>query len=237
LSSAGAFSSGVISLRGDPNPGRSNAGDGAQRTLRKSYHPAIGNSWRKIRLAVEKARAALPPTAMSEKILLVDDECSIREALGKLLRAENYKVELAENGEDAVERYGSDHIDLVILDLNLPVKNGWATLEWLTKINPGLPVIIITGRSDQRELAVKAGADALMEKPLDVPFLLQTIRELLAKPVESRVRRTRAAAPGFRYASCDTFLLREMLLKRLTTPYQSSGAESTSPSMRYERNM
>lgn len=160
-------------------------------------------------------------------ILLVDDECSIREALSKVLRAENYEVELAENGEEAVEKYVAEPIDLVLLDLNLPIKNGWATLKWLAEINPLLPVVVITGRSDQRALAEKAGADALMEKPLDVPCLLQTIRELLDESVESRVRHARDRASRFRYVSCDHELFREMLRERFTTPYPCPGWKDT----------
>ena len=107
----------------------------------------------------------------------------------------------------------------MILDLNMPVKNGWATLERLAGINPVLPVVIITARSNQRALAESAGADALMEKPLDVPLLLQTIRELLAEPIESRAQRANNRVSRFRYAPCDNELFREMMLKRLDTPY------------------
>jgi len=131
-----------------------------------------------------------------KRILLVDDERSIRESLSKILGAENYEVVLAENGHEAIEKHGAQRIDLLILDLNMPVKNGWDTLDWLVKIDPVLPVVIITGRSDQRALAETAGADALMEKPLDVPLLLQTIRELMAVPVEKRAQRARNRASG-----------------------------------------
>jgi hypothetical protein len=65
-----------------------------------------------------------------------------------------------------------------------------------------------------------------MEKPLDVPLLLQTIRELLDEPLESRVRRASDPARGFRYAPCDSLVLREMLLKRLTTSYPCRGPEN-----------
>ena len=114
---------------------------------------------------------------MIEKILAVDDEKSIREALSKVLWAKNYEMLVAETGKDGVERYGTGRIDLLLLDLNLPGGNGWATLDWLAKVNPLLPVIIVTGRASQRELAEKSGADALMEKPLNVPLVLQTVRE------------------------------------------------------------
>src|SRR5438105_15492429 len=128
---------------------------------------------------------------MTKKILLVDDDRSVRESLSKIQRAENDEVVLGENGQEATEKHGAERIDLLILDLNMPVKNAWATLEKLVGINPLLPVVIITGRSNQRALAETAGADALMEKPLDVPLLLQTIRELMAVPVEKRAQRAR----------------------------------------------
>ena len=149
----------------------------------------------------------------------MDDERSIRESLSKILGAENYEVVLAENGHEAIEKHGAQRIDLLILDLNMPVKNGWDTLDWLVKIDPVLPVVIITGRSDQRALAETAGADALMEKPLDVPLLLETIRELLTEPMESRARRANNRVSSFRYVPCDNELFREMLLKRHDTPY------------------
>src|SRR3974377_1520119 len=138
-----------------------------------------------------------------EKVLVVDDEKSIREALSKGLRAENDEVVRAESGKDAMERYGAGRIDLLLLDLNLPGGNGWATLEWLARVNPLLPVVIIPGRANQRELAEKTGAGALMEKPLTVPLLLQTIRELLDEPMESRAQRATRRSSSFRFVSCD----------------------------------
>ena len=152
---------------------------------------------------------------MTKRILLVDDERSIRESLNKILRAEIYEVVLAENGQEAIEKHGAERIDLLLLDLNMPVINGRFILDWLAAVNPLLPFIIITGRSNQHALAERAGADALMEKPLDVPLLLQTICELLAEPMESRARR----ASRFRYVPCDNDQFREMLLKRHATPY------------------
>jgi len=162
---------------------------------------------------------------MAKRILLVDDDRSIRESLGKILRAEDYEIVLAENGPEAIEKHGAERVDLLILDVNPDasgVKNGWATLVWLAEINPLLPVVIITGRSNQRALAESAGADALMEKPLDVPLLLQTLRKLMDEPLESRAERASNLASGFRYVPCDNQLFREMRLKRFTTHHHPS---------------
>ena len=164
---------------------------------------------------------------MTKKILVVDDECSIREALSKVLHAEDYEVVSAENGQEAIEKFGQEKIDLLLLDLGMPVKDGWGTVIWLTQVNPLLPIIIITGRQAQRELAEKMGADALMEKPLNVPRLLQTIRELLSEPMKIRAQRASNRASGFRYVSCDNKLFGEMLHKQFTTPYPCPGSKNT----------
>ena len=70
---------------------------------------------------------------MSKRILVVDDESSIREALSKVLQAEDYRVVTAENGQEAVERIKSEKIDLLLLDLGLPVKDGWDIVIWLPR--------------------------------------------------------------------------------------------------------
>jgi DNA-binding NtrC family response regulator len=156
---------------------------------------------------------------MSRRILVVDDESSIREAFNKVLRAEDYEVVSAENGVEAIEKFNSEHIDLVLLDLGLPGVGGWDTLSWLAEADLLLPVIIITGQNNQRELAEKMGADAIMEKPLDVPRMLQTIRELMNEQMECRTRRARRRASSFRCVPCNHDLFLKSLNERFTTLY------------------
>lgn len=155
---------------------------------------------------------------MNKKILVVDDTSSIREALTKVLHAEDYEVISAENGQEAIGKLKSEKIDLVLLDLGLPVKNGRETMVWLSEVNPLMPVIIITGQSKQRELAEKLGADALMEKPLDVPRLLETIHELINEPLEVRALHIKDHA-GFRYVHCDHELFLKSLRDGYATPF------------------
>ncbi len=164
---------------------------------------------------------------MNKRILIVDDDRSILESLSKLLRLEGYDVELAEDGSSAVETLLKQHIDLLLLDLGLPLRDGWMTLNWLTQVNLLSPVIIITGRSNQRELAEKAGADVLMEKPLDVPRLLQTIRELINEPAESRVQRALHRPGNFQYVSCDRERFRELQNERFTAPWPGADWDHT----------
>ena len=96
---------------------------------------------------------------------------------------------LAEDGLVGLDMFDPDHSDLLLLDLNLPGKGGWDVVERITSVSPLLPIIVITGQPNQCEMATAAGVGALMGKPLDVPFLLQTITELLDEPAEQRLER------------------------------------------------
>lgn len=137
---------------------------------------------------------------MKTRILLVDDDPAIREMVARVLTEENYIVLPAANGQEALDLALATELDLVLLDLKLPGKSGWDTFERLTAEWPDLPVIIITGRPSQLFTALGAGVGALMEKPLDYPKLLQTIRALLDEPVEMRLARLAGKSAEFHYA-------------------------------------
>ena len=122
---------------------------------------------------------------MKTRVLLVDDDVSVLAALSDLLRAEDYDVIDAFNGLNAIERFqAAGGADIVLLDLNMPFWGGWKTFDQLTAINPLLPIIIITARPNPHPLAM--AADALLEKPLEIPLLLATMRRLLDEPPEIR---------------------------------------------------
>ena len=122
-------------------------------------------------------------------ILVVDDDVSVRESVSRVLHDAGYQAVLAADGQEALEWLISHPIDLLLLDLGLPLKNGWDIFERITSENPLLPIIIITGQAEQYELAAAAGVGALMEKPLDAAQLLHTIRELLTEPKAARLHR------------------------------------------------
>jgi CheY-like chemotaxis protein len=136
---------------------------------------------------------------MKKKILLVDDDPGVRRMLQRVLEEEDFFVVTAANGLEALERGQASAPDLVLLDLNLPVQNGWDTLKRLADEVPVLPVIIITARPNQLFPALASGAGALMEKPLDLPKLLRTIRQLLAEPADSRLARMAGKRTEFHY--------------------------------------
>jgi DNA-binding response OmpR family regulator len=126
---------------------------------------------------------------MKARILLVDDDESVLAALTGLLESEGYEVAHAANGHEGLRLFHDQHVDLALLDINMPVKNGWETLDQIVSINPLLPVIIITARPDAREKSRTLPLAAFMQKPLDPPALLANIERLLAEPSEARYQR------------------------------------------------
>jgi len=144
-------------------------------------------------------RPAVTASTDKQTILLVDDDSAVREMVGRVLIGEGYRVFPAANGPEALTIAATAAVDLVLLDLNLPGQNGWDTFERLTSGNPLLAVIIITARPQQLFTAVNAGVGALMEKPLNFPKLLKTIRDLLVEAPETRLTRFAGKRAYFHY--------------------------------------
>ncbi len=126
------------------------------------------------------------------RILLVDDDPAVRDALTEVLHSEHYEVVPAGDGREALTQFTATQPDLVLLDLSLPRMEGWAAFAAMEKRRPFTPVVVITARPHQYERAVGAGIDAIMEKPLDLPRLLAAIAQLLNETrTERLVRLTR----------------------------------------------
>jgi CheY-like chemotaxis protein len=131
--------------------------------------------------------------------MMVDDDPAIRKILLRLLTEEGYSVLPAANGLEAIEFASLTRFDLVLLDLNMPQKNGWETFEQLAEQDPLLPIIVITARSNQLFPALAAGVGALLEKPLDFDRLFETIHRLLREPNEVRLARHAGRPSTFSY--------------------------------------
>jgi DNA-binding response OmpR family regulator len=112
-------------------------------------------------------------------ILLADDDPAIRQMLGQVLSLEQYRVIFAATGRETAAKFISSLPDLVLLDLNMPDRDGWDAFHLMNGTHPTVPVIVITARPGQQERAANLGVASLMEKPLDIPMLLKTVRDLL----------------------------------------------------------
>jgi len=97
---------------------------------------------------VANPEVSLAP-AMNTRVLVVDDDVSVRESLGRALKLENYEAVLAANGQQAMQKFYEGSIDVVLPDLNMTVKNDWDAFERMTAINPRLPIIMIKREQNQ----------------------------------------------------------------------------------------
>jgi DNA-binding response OmpR family regulator len=126
---------------------------------------------------------------MKKTILLADEDESVRKNLARVLELEQYAVITANCGSQASDLLYSATPDLALFDLELSDEKDWPGLDTLCDATPSVPIVLITARSHQHKRAVQLGADALMEKPLHLPLLLKTIRNLLREPKGERLRR------------------------------------------------
>jgi len=120
---------------------------------------------------------------MNHRVLLVEDEEGLRMFLGDSLRNEGYKVELASDGDEGLEKALALPIDLVILDLMLPRRSGFEVCEALRSARRDVPILMLTALS-QTENAVKGlkiGADDYVTKPFEMDELMARVGALLRR--------------------------------------------------------
>ncbi len=123
---------------------------------------------------------------MSSSILIVEDDPSIRLGLKRSLEFEGFSVELARDGEEAIQRAFDQKPDLIVLDIMLPRVNGFEVCRTVRKYDPTIPIVILSAKGDEGDkvLGLEMGADDYVTKPFSV-------RELTAR-IKAALRRRRA---------------------------------------------
>lgn len=114
---------------------------------------------------------------MNNKILIIEDETKLSEVMTLYLRKENYNVTCVSDGKEAEDIIGSDSFDLIILDIMLPGKDGWALLRKIKSLG-NTPVILTTarGEEDDRIFGLELGADDYMVKPISMRELVLRVK-------------------------------------------------------------
>jgi len=121
--------------------------------------------------------------AKMPKILLVEDNEMNRDMLSRRLMRKGYDVAIAEDGQRGVDMAGSENPDLILMDMSLPVIDGWEATRQIKNSTStgGIPVIALTAHAmaADREKAMQAGCDDYDTKPVELPRLLEKIEQLL----------------------------------------------------------
>ncbi len=124
-------------------------------------------------------------------ILVVDDDKNTRLLLCAVLEAANYTVSCAENGEKALEILDREHIDLVVLDIMMPVMDGYEFTKLLRASNNNLPILMVSAKQlpSDKHKGFLVGTDDYMTKPIDEEEMLYRIKALLRRAKIASERR------------------------------------------------
>ena len=132
------------------------------------------------------------------KILLVDDDIELTDLLAEVLRLTGFEVEIANNGQEALDKLNSSH-QLVLLDVMMPVLNGIETLKKIRQTS-NVPVMMLTARGEEidRVLGLELGADDYLPKPFNDRELVARIKAILrrATPAEKENAQNLTALPS-----------------------------------------
>jgi two-component system cell cycle response regulator DivK len=123
------------------------------------------------------------PESTTPVVLLVDDSQDERDMYSQQLEATGYRVQIAENGEDALQRVAAEVPDVVVMDLAMPVLDGWEATRRLKESHPSVPVIVLSGHTGGEEgrRAKEAGSDVLLTKPFGPEALELAVRIVLKR--------------------------------------------------------
>lgn len=142
-------------------------------------------------------KLTLVPRAVSPRILIVDDEPSVRELLADILQGEGYDVSLAENGNEALELFDARAFEAVFTDLGMPGMSGWELARAIRERSPDIPLAVVTGWGDavgsveQQE----AGVDWVVTKPFSIARICE-IAEHISGRLHAETDKQPLAATG-----------------------------------------
>ncbi len=134
-------------------------------------------------------------------ILIVDDESGVRDLLSDTLRFAGYETEVAAHGREALDIWRRQRVDLCVVDINMPVMDGFEFLETVRKSDANIPVLLLSARDASEDIArgLRYGADDYVRKPFSVEELLLRVHAIL--------RRTQGVGDEILTYSCGPLLM------------------------------
>ena len=148
----------------------------------------------------------------------MDDDASVRDSLKKLLETAGYSVRAARASAEALAWFRAEEIDLVVMDVNLGDEDGWEIFSRMAGTNNSVPTVVVTAEFGQRDRAVAAGVEALIEKPMDVALFLEIVEQLLARNRNGGPKRVCGDEDYCRYVTRNNEAFRNDLERRYSTP-------------------
>jgi DNA-binding response OmpR family regulator len=114
------------------------------------------------------------------RILVVDDEKNIRNAIGRWFEAKGFDVDLADDGDAAIEKCTENEYDVVTMDLEMPRMSGTAAITAIKRLHPAVPIIVLTGYFNRADEVMTCGASKVLAKPIRLSELEKEVRAVLA---------------------------------------------------------
>jgi two-component system alkaline phosphatase synthesis response regulator PhoP len=144
---------------------------------------------------------------MSHRILLVEDEDSIRDLIKLNLEIEDYEVVCLDNGKDVVKTYNQEHFDLILLDVMLPEVDGFQVCEQIRLIDIHIPILMLTAKDAQSDklTGLKKGADDYLTKPFNLEELLLRIEKLIRRANPKEKEKIESVNFGENYVNFVTY--------------------------------
>jgi DNA-binding response OmpR family regulator len=123
---------------------------------------------------------------MKEKILIVDDEERMRKLIAAYLLKEGYEILEAENGAQALTLFKNENVHLIILDVMMPVMDGWSVCREIRKTSD-VPIILLTakGEDEDKLLGFELGTDHYVTKPFNIKLLIARVKSLINRVYNS----------------------------------------------------
>lgn len=154
-------------------------------------------------------------------ILVADDDANIRELVSLFLRTDGFNTVEAADGQEALNIYASTQVDLVVLDIMMPIMDGWTLCKELRRANPDLPLLMLTARGEtwEKVKGFELGTDDYLTKPFDPLELTARVKALLKR---------------YRIGSTQTIQLASVILDRLTYKVTRETESFTLPLKEFE---
>ncbi|MHC5226003.1 response regulator transcription factor [Ignatzschineria sp. LJL83] len=117
------------------------------------------------------------------KILIAEDDPNIRFGLEQALKSEGYELILAENGAIALEKFQAENPDFIILDIMMPVKDGYSVCREIRKVNDHVPILFLSAKDEEvdRVIGLELGADDYLGKPFGIHEIRARIKAILKR--------------------------------------------------------